>query len=176
MGRYDAMEPGEVRALSYPEYQLLQVLYCADSQVYNKSHVLDNRLKAIKRGALTMGMLKWSLRHLLEECAMTMTRSNWNRFEEIRKHGEIVIKINPLSKPSTDMIVNSDQFNIIATAAVQHECSMCLKDGKEIKSCPLRKALMDCAPPRDSCVIGCEYQHMIDAFNEMQREEEANGD
>lgn len=56
-------------------------------------------------------------------------------------------------------IVDNDDLKLLINKSIEHECAICMRRGGEVRSCPLRRALMDIAPPEELVKDGsCNYQ------------------
>lgn len=58
--------------------------------------------------------------------------------------------------------ITDSHLAAITEACMEHECGMCIRDGDEIRKCPIREALMEVAPPTRVADgdrwIQCEYR------------------
>lgn len=81
-------------------------------------------------------------------------------------NGEVVLRPrSPLNKNTDCKIVLEKDLHTLINTAMASTCAFCMKDVRESKKCPLRKALINVAPP--SSIGGnnrCDYANV--AINE----------
>ncbi|MBR3008859.1 MAG: hypothetical protein IKH70_09705, partial [Stomatobaculum sp.] len=58
--------------------------------------------------------------------------------------------------------ISDKNLGAILDAVLENECLMCVKDGKEIDQCLIRRALLEVGPPTEIIEngIGCEYRNV----------------
>lgn len=65
----------------------------------------------------------------------------------LNEHSELVFRSKNIATRSGDCRVVLDKDLVtLANCAITNECCMCLKEGREIKNCEIRKALMNIIP------------------------------
>lgn len=84
------------------------------------------------------------------------------QLQNIALHGKFFIEMpGPVRKNRFVTLAEGD-LSVLMQAAMSNECVMCLREGKEIKRCPLRAALIAAAPPEkiieNPPLLGCEYR------------------
>lgn len=175
MGRYDPFKLGEVRDTNHREMNLLMMFYAFDAQIKEHGHVLNNRFKAVPRGAINWGLYKHLTRKLLTQICDTLPDIRCRQLMSLRNHGRIIVQQDHNVKYDPDVLVPGDDFNVIASAAINgdYDCVTCMREGKEIKACPLRKALINCVPPKVETNFTCEYYEIARA--ELDRIEKEGG-
>ena len=66
-------------------------------------------------------------------------------------------------------IVDNDDLKLLINKTIEHECAICLRRDGEVRSCPLRRALMSICPPEELVKDGsCNYQAVAQQ-NELGR-------
>lgn len=176
MGRYDPMVPGEIRPLNYRELNLCMILYALDANLQENGHVLKNRFAGIKRGKSHWGMFRWLARKIIEELVDTMDDNDRRKMMVLKSHGSLSVKaFTDIKKDQWDIVVSADDFNWLASYAIDANCATCMREGKEIKKCKLRQTMIHCVPPKETSMIGCEYQNIKYAMMNLDAKEKANG-
>lgn len=171
--KWDRMQPGEVRDTNSKEYVFLQQLYVLDARMQESDAVIKNRIAAVKNGWRDWKCAMTLIRNVLVGILETMPDKRQKQLCAIQKQCRITIDQNPYclhEHPLGMNLVSMDDLNIIANYACQHECNLCLKEGAEINRCELRQALMQVAPPKLNCAVGCEYRRMVETLVDMEEE------
>ena len=65
--------------------------------------------------------------------------------------------VGTASAPNPQTPVAADVIGRIE-AAMRGECAMCIREGRDVKRCRLRDALLPVAPPSEFSRYGCEYR------------------
>lgn len=84
------------------------------------------------------------------------------QLQHIALHGKFFIEMpGPVRKNRFVTLAEGD-LSVLMQAAMSNECVMCLREGKEIKRCPLRTALITATPPgkiiENPPLFCCEYR------------------
>ena len=78
--------------------------------------------------------------------------------ENLCNHGEVLIRIKQTARVPEYTLISDDDLRVVCDAAMENECAICLKQGKEIDRCPLRKAMLHIAQPFTETPTSCGYQ------------------
>ncbi len=129
---------------------------------------LEARLKAIPNGWRDYRLVSSRTEHLLDEIYKTLPTKTLIHMQRLCECGQIIIRPKPLIKMPDDVqIVCSDDLKTLINHAIENTCTICVKDHKGQKKCPLRKALMNIAPTGDIHKDGhCSYMDVV-AGNEL---------
>ena len=108
----------------------------------------------------TAGAIVMQTSRLLEKIYSTLPIKTLKRMEGICRNGEIVIRLRPPCSIPDHVLVNEDDMRRLINCAMATECAICLRDGREIDACPLRKILESIVPPEEYSVVGCSYRNI----------------
>lgn len=135
--------------------------------------VLRNSLKryapACRSRAKRAGKWVWRDIRLLDSLVDKIQRQMLDTMPERReeyylgycRHGHYELVMNGPCRGSRYVLINDKHLAEITESAMEAECMMCFKEGSEIRSCLLRKALLEVAPPtelQDERWEKCEYR------------------
>ncbi len=84
------------------------------------------------------------------------------QLQNIALHGKFFIELpGPLWK-NRFVCIDEKSLSALMQAAMEGECAICLREGRDVKRCPLRAALIATVPPEkildNHQVMGCEYR------------------
>ena len=92
----------------------------------------------------------------------TMPRKRMDYYLAYARHGHYEFRMDSAPvKPARIMMITDRHLGDLCEAAMRSECALCVKEGRDIARCPLREALMEVAPPRETEEgrwRRCEYQ------------------
>ena len=135
--------------------------------------VLRNSLKRYapecRERARHAGKWVWRDIRLLDTLVDKIQRQMLDTMQERReeyylgycKHGHYELAMNGPCRGSRYVLINDKHLAELTESAMEAECMMCFKEGSEIRSCLLRKALLEVAPPtelQDGRWEKCEYR------------------
>lgn len=127
--------------------------------MYHMEETLQKRLKAGDRN----GWRDFKLAMTMQQRAIaavraTMPDKDGQWLNRIVHHAKINIALDGPLQAKDYLLIDHKDMARIAQMSARHECSMCIRTGKEIKRCVLRSALLDCCPPPEWTTEGlCEY-------------------
>lgn len=161
----------EIMETTSKEVHAIEFLAGLDCQLVMSEKHIEQRLRSIPgawqkyRTALTF------IEKVLEQVYDTLPKKTLKHMEMLSKQGEVIIRPRPAVRYDDVQIVGSDDLKLLINKTIASECAVCLKDGGEVRSCPLRKALMTVVPPVElpkdsSCAyknvaLDCEYGEYI---------------
>lgn len=80
------------------------------------------------------------------------------RYKKLVEHGRYYMEF-PGASPTKDFrLIDVKELSDLAESAIKGECALCMAEGKEVKRCRLRTALLTVAPPTKVSMYGCEYR------------------
>lgn len=92
----------------------------------------------------------------------TVPDSKVAQLYHVSQHGQFFIEMPGPVRKNRFVTVGESDLSVLMQAAMANECVMCLREGKEIKRCPLRAALIQVTPPgkiiENPPLLGCEYR------------------
>lgn len=149
-------EPWEMDAR---EVHATEFIAGLDSQLARFSDALTDRLKKIGRYRefrLAAAMIE----KVLDGLYSSMPRKTLLQFQRLNEVGEVIVRPRPASRKGQYMqIVDNDDLKLLINKSIEHECAICMRRGGEVRSCPLRRALMSICPPKELVKDGsCNYQ------------------
>lgn len=151
------MEKSELNAL---EIHGIEFLAGLDAQLYRFNGPLEPRLKSIPNGWRDYRLAMTLVEKVLDKLYDTMPTKTLLKFQRLNEISEVIVRPRPASRKGQYMqIVDNDDLKLLINKAIEHECAICMRRGGEVRSCPLRRALMDIAPPEELVKDGsCNYQ------------------
>jgi hypothetical protein len=135
--------------------------------------VLRNSLKrhapACRERARRAGKWVWRDIRIIDSLVDKVQRALLDTMPERREeyylayclHGHYELVMNGPYRGTRYVMINDRHLAEITERAMEAECMMCFREGGEIRSCPLRRALLEVAPPgelEDGRWEKCEYR------------------
>ena len=96
---------------------------------------------------------------------MPPERDEYYRAYAVGGHYELVM--NGPKRQARFVLIQDKHLGYLMEAAMEAECVMCFREGSEIGKCPLRAALLECAPPtelQEWLWTKCEYREAASAI------------
>ena len=104
-----------------------------DAQIAKFAEALKPRLKSLPNGWRDFRLAQNLIAKALDGLYATMPTKTLLKFQRLNEIGEVI--------------------------SIEHECAICMRRGGEVRSCPLRRALMSICPPEELVKDGsCNYQ------------------
>lgn len=139
------------------EMRSIEFLHAFERELETAEKTLEQRLRSIPDGWRRFRLVRTQTKYVLNAVYDTMPSAKiWALIRRVET-GELVMRPKAVTKMPDEMIVRADDVSLICEAVIEHECSLCVKAGKEIKCCPLRQAMQRMATPYDVPRSGCEY-------------------
>lgn len=114
--------------------------------------------------------LMWHLVNKLQNQLMdTMPDRRLAYYQQMAAQAKVIIDIpGPIPK-GRNMLISETRLAAITEAAMRGECALCVKEGREVKRCPIRDALLEIAPPEtinggERQFDDCEYWNAASAL------------
>lgn len=139
------------------EMRSIEFLHAFERELETAEKTMEQRLRAIPDGWRRFRLVRTQTRYILNAVYDTMPATKLWALMRTVETGELIMRPKPITKMPNEMIVRADDVSLICEAVIEHECSLCVKAGKEIKCCPLRQAMQRMATPYDVPRSGCEY-------------------
>lgn len=143
------------------ERQALGFFFALLDVFYKHSGTLEGRLRAQGGSAWR----EWRLAHTLllkssNALVDSLTDDDLRWEQRLIQNAKVSIDMpGPLTRPDY-MIVDTRDMMLIGAIAGSHECALCVRQGKDVKRCRLRDALMRVSPLPDGEELGggyCEF-------------------
>jgi hypothetical protein len=92
-----------------------------------------------------------------EQLMETMPESRWEYYSTLARSGRYHLDIEGPVRQGRMVLISDLHLAQLCELVMENECLMCLKTGREVETCPVRKALMEVAPPSEILGYRCEY-------------------
>ena len=140
------------------EMQIIEYLAAMDYKMGKAGDVMRERLKLIPNGWRQWRLMVSIINRLVPQVYSVIPVKTRRHIENLCNHGEVVIRIKPTARVPEHTLISDDDLCVVCDAAMENECAICLKQGKEIDRCPLRKAMLHIAQPFTETPTSCGYQ------------------
>lgn len=99
----------------------------------------------------------------------TMPERRTAYYYSLAQHAKVAVELPGPAKRGRYIMIDEKKLAAITEAAMCGECAVCMRDGRDVKRCLIREALLEVAPPeeiRDSHTLayGCEYRDIASAL------------
>lgn len=105
-----------------------------------------------------LGLLIHLTTRIQEELMTTFPEKRNEYYLKMAQYGEMQIDIPGPVRHERHLLMGVEDAAALAEAAMRGECVMCMRDGREIRKCPIREAMLGIAPPTETTLTGCEYR------------------
>lgn len=133
-----------------------------DSQLHEHDKHMEARLKSIPGGWRDYRLAMKMVEKVVDAVYATMPEKVKRRMMLLCENGEVVIRPRPVATSHAYVqIVDNDDVKVISNRAIEGDCAICMKRDGAVRSCPLRRALLNVVPPSEIANDGtCPYQHV----------------
>lgn len=125
--------------------------------------VKDRLRKVNPQAGRDLGLLFSLVDRLQDQMVSTMPRSRDEYYATLARNGRYHMDIEGPIRQGHMVLITDTNLAYLTEVAVEQECLTCLRDGSEIRNCPLRKALIEVAPAmeiREDPGARCEYANV----------------
>lgn len=140
------------------ERQLTEYLYAVDAKMTQFDDTLKERLQEIPNGWRQYRLVQSTLHRLLWQLLGRLEPRDEVHFNLLHDKGEMLIRMQSFTRVPEMTYISDVSLEEIIRAAMAGECAMCLREGREIDKCALRRALWDVVPPEEERVTSCGYK------------------
>lgn len=139
----------------------LQDIMVLRNDLVRYSESVHARLAPFPGAWRDLRLMLYLVRKLQATLLDTLPDKKVAQLQNIALHGKFFIELpGPLWK-NRFVCVDEKSLTVMMQAAMVGECAMCLREGRDVKRCPLRAALIAITPPEKILdkhqVMGCEY-------------------
>jgi hypothetical protein len=153
----------QIKPFNGREMQAIEYLMAMDAKFANAGDAMRVRLNHLPYGWRDWRLMVSLCRKLLRQVYDTLPDKSLRYMNKLREGGEVLIRFTPASRSPGWVLVLENDLRDILNAAMAAECSVCMKQGKAIDRCVLRRAMIDIAPPHDGddTATGCGYRMAV---------------
>ena len=161
----EAQAPAEKPAIrktkpNKAENAFMQDLMILKNSLAVRSPAVRDRLRQVNKYAWRDLRLLFALVDKIQsQLIQTMPDSRWEYYAALARNGRYHLDIEGPVRQGRMVLISDIHLAQLCEAVMENECIMCIKDGKEIEKCPIRKALLEVAPPTEIMGYSCEYAH-----------------
>lgn len=148
----------ELKPLNGREMKCIEYIVGLDNRLFEAGEALKRRLAVIPNGWRDWRLMVTTCGRLMEAIYGTLPQKSLLYLQNLCKHGEILIRYIPASRSPEWMMIRDVDLRVLVNKAMAAECAVCMKEGAEIRTCALRKALICNCPPREDAPTGCGYR------------------
>ena len=123
-----------------------------------RSEAVRDRLQRVNPHAWRdLRLLQSLVGRIQNELIQTMPDSRLEYYCSLARYGRYHLDVEGPLRQGRMVLISDINLAYLCELVMENECIMCLKDGKEVQHCPVRKALLEVAPPTEVLDFGCEY-------------------
>ena len=148
----------ELKPFNGRELKCIEALLVMDARMAQAGDALRQRLRAIPNGWRDWRLMDTILYRLLQQIVDTLPNKSRQYLTKLKNHDEMLIRFEPAARTPEWLLIRDVDLKEIVNAAMASECATCLKEGKQIDRCPLRRAMIDICPPHQEPATGCGYR------------------
>lgn len=161
------MKPGEQRDPTKDENNFMSMMMSMMYQLQRYGESMKDRCAAVPGAWRDLRMLTKVSSKLLTSLNNTFPLRQQMRYSLYAQKAKCVVQIpGPIEDPNMH-IVTEKALRVIIGYLLASECSLCMKAGREVQDCELRRALIQVVPPEHykdlyNFVRDCEYVEMAE--------------
>lgn len=147
------------RECNSKETHAIEYLAALDCQLRQSEPHLKERLQSIPGAWQKYRTAMTFIEKVIDGVYETVPIKLLLHMQKLCEYGEVIIRPRPVVRTGEVQIIKEDDLKVLINKAIENECSMCLASGADVRHCPLRKTLMNIAPPADlKSSLDCPYQ------------------
>lgn len=144
------------------ELRAIEYVAGFDQQLKFSEDHIRNRLKTTPDGWRQYRLARVSIENALEQVYDTLEPEILLHLLKMQDVGEVVIRPRPIIPQKDIQFVDSNDLRVLINATMASTCAICVKYGKDIKKCKLRKTLVQICPPEEIPKNGaCPYSEVV---------------
>lgn len=128
------------------EMRAIERIGALDGQMVNYEKDLEARLRTIPDCWRQFRIAKTAIGKVLNGLYSTMPLKSLKRMKNLADHGEVVIRLRPAAVEKGLTLINDEALQTLLHICMNSECAICMRSGREVNDCELRKALMLVVP------------------------------
>lgn len=163
----------EKRAPNAGENALMMYLMILRNSLANHSDAVRERLKDTPNAWRDLRLLLQLVTKTQDRLLATMPEKRIAYYYGLAEHARVGVELPGPVKKGRFIMIDEKKLAAITEAAMCGECAICMREGRHVRRCLIREALLEVAPPeeiRDSHTLacGCEYRDIASALVHQQ--------
>lgn len=154
------------------ELHAIEYIAALDKRMADGERHLEERLKMVPDLWRQYRIARSALGKIVDGLYKTMELRALARLMRMNENSELVFRPrSPLNNATDARVVLDKDLSTLVTYVLQNKCCFCLCEGKDIKNCDLRKALMNIIPlgnVDDGALCGYTDAASSDALSEYK--------
>ena len=132
------------------ELHAIEYIAALDKRMNDGERHLEERLKMVPDLWRQYRIARTAIDKVVEGLYKTMELRALYRLMRMSDNSELVFRPrSPLNDATDARVVLDKDLSVLVTHVLQNKCCFCLNEGKDVKNCELRKALMNIIPLSD---------------------------
>ena len=159
----------EKKAPNAGENALMMQLMVLRNALASHGEAVRERLKGTPNAWRDLRLLLRLVTKTQERLLDTMPDRRAAYYWNLAQHARVVVELPGPAKKGRFIMIDEKKLAAITEAAMCGECAMCMREGRDVKRCLIREALLEVAPPKDvrdghTLAFGCEYRGIASAL------------
>lgn len=160
----DPVQPGQPEKTNPNRKEnefMMNLMILRNSLMVNSQACKDRAKRAGKWTWRNIRILTALVCKVQDELLATMPDRRNAYYANYAANGHYELVMNGPKRSERFVLISDRHLAALTEAAMETECIMCMRQGSEIEKCPIRKALMEVAPPtelQDGRWAQCEYR------------------
>ena len=142
------------------ENQFYVDLILLRNALMNNTEAVKDRLKEYPGDWRDLKLIEKLAEKIQNHLSLTIPPEKLLRYEQLVRHGRYYLDFQGPIPHKVYKLMEAHDLAYIAEEAIKGRCGICLAEGREVKRCALRDALLTVAPPSAISQVGCEYRHV----------------
>lgn len=133
--------------ISGPELRAIEYLAALDARVAEYAGPLEERLRQTTDGWRNYRLAMTCLEKAIDAVYASVDDETRQHMRKLAGSSEVIIRPTARAAEVNLQTIDENHLKVLVNSSMSAECAMCLKEGKDVRKCALRKALLFAAPP-----------------------------
>lgn len=129
------------------ELRAIEFLAAFDARLNEFNDALEERLRKTPDGWRNYRLARTCAEKAIDAVYASVDDETRFHMRNIADSSEVIIRPVKRAVEAEMQLVDSNMLKVLVNTSMSAECSICIKEGSDIRKCPLRKSLMFIAPP-----------------------------
>lgn len=150
------------KALNSNEKRAIMYVASLDARLSLDCKCLEKRLKSVPDLWRQYRIAMTAIDKVVDGLYSTIPKEGLLSISRMCDNSDVVLQPkNELNRSSDIEVAHTDDLRVLINETMKANCAMCLKEGAEIRKCPIRKALTNIAPPTEfKAGVMCNYAYV----------------
>ena len=154
------MEEKEYTPFNRREHSFYVDLILLRNTMMNNADAVKDRLKDTPGAWRDLKLMEKIAEKIQNALSLTIPAEKLLRYKKLVECGRYYLDFPGPVPRKNYRLMDVKELTYLAEEAIKGKCALCMAEGREVKRCALREALLTAAIPSEISRVGCEYRHV----------------